>query len=130
MVSYFISGMQVCTGQLKPFNPILGETLQSTMPDGSKVYCEHISHHPPITSYLYEDAEGDYKFFGSCELTASFGTNSMKAGQEGDGFIVFKDGQTIRCVAPHYTLGGTVMGDRTINADGHFFIEDEVNNIR
>ena len=38
LISYFIAGMQVCTGQLKPFNPILGETLQSTLPDGSKVY--------------------------------------------------------------------------------------------
>lgn len=37
-IAYFIAGMQVCTGQLKPFNPILGETLQSTLPDGSNVY--------------------------------------------------------------------------------------------
>lgn len=51
VVAYFIAGMQVCTGQLKPFNPLLGETLQSTLPDGSDVYCEHISHHPPITAY-------------------------------------------------------------------------------
>lgn len=51
VIAYFIAGMQVCTSQLKPFNPILGETLQATMPDGSKVYCEHISHHPPITAY-------------------------------------------------------------------------------
>lgn len=36
--AFMIAGMHVCTGQLKPFNPILGETLQSTMPDGSKVY--------------------------------------------------------------------------------------------
>lgn len=54
----------------------------------------------------------------------------MKAGQEGNGYLKFKDGQTIRSVAPHYTLGGTVMGDRTINADGFFFIEDEENEIR
>ena len=122
--------MQVCTGQLKPFNPILGETLQSTMPDGSKVYCEHISHHPPITAYTLEDVDGDYVFWGTSEFTASLGANSMKAGQEGDNFLKFKDGQKIRTRAPHYTLGGTVMGDRTINADGFFYMDDEKNDIR
>jgi hypothetical protein len=122
--------MQVCTGQLKPFNPILGETLQSTMPDGSKVYCEHISHHPPITAYHLEDVDKDYSFWGAAEFTASFGTNSMKAGQEGNNYLKFKDGQLIRTQAPHYTLGGTVMGDRTINADGFFLMDDEENDIR
>lgn len=130
LVTYSIAGMQVCTGQLKPFNPLLGETLQSTMPDGSKVYCEHISHHPPITSFLLEDKSKDYTFWGSAEFTASLGTNSMKAGQEGNSYIRFKDGQTIRMIAPHYSLGGTVMGDRTIDADGFFLFEDQENDIR
>lgn len=129
-MAYSIAGMQVCTGQLKPFNPILGETLQSTLPDGSKVFCEHISHHPPITAYLLEDVDGDYKFWGAAEFTASFGTNSMKAGQEGNNYLKFKDGQTIRTQAPHYTLGGIVMGDRTINADGYFLFEDVENEIK
>lgn len=38
IVAYFISGMQICTGQLKPFNPILGETMQAQLPDGSNIY--------------------------------------------------------------------------------------------
>lgn len=54
----------------------------------------------------------------------------MKAGQEGDNFFKFKDGQTIRTQAPNYTLGGTVMGDRTINADGFFYMDDIENDIR
>jgi len=125
-----IAGMHVVTGQLKPFNPILGETLQSTLPDGSKVYCEHISHHPPICAFLLEDVDNKYKFHGASEFTASMGANTLKAGQEGDSFIEFHDGQKIRSQAPHYTLGGTVMGDRTINADGFFLFEDEENEIK
>jgi len=58
------------------------------------------------------------------------GANSMKAGQEGDNFLKFKDGQTIRTQAPQYTLGGTVMGDRTINADGFFYMDDIESDIR
>jgi hypothetical protein len=130
LAAYMIAGMHVCTGQLKPFNPILGETLQSTMSDGSKVYCEHISHHPPITAFLLEDVEKEYTFNGAIEFTANLGTNSMRAGQEGNNYIRFKDGQVIKTQAPHYLLGGTVMGDRTINVDGHFIFEDEENDIK
>jgi len=54
----------------------------------------------------------------------------MRAGQEGNNYLQFSDGQKIRTQAPHYTLGGTVMGDRTINADGFFLFEDEENNIK
>ena len=41
------------------------------MPDGSKVYAEHISHHPPITNLLMEDVDGEYTFNGSIEMTAA-----------------------------------------------------------
>ena len=37
---------------LTQFNPIIGETLQGSYSDGTKVYCEQISHHPPITYFL------------------------------------------------------------------------------
>jgi len=33
----------------KPFNPILGETFQGHF-SGEPIYCEQISHHPPITA--------------------------------------------------------------------------------
>jgi hypothetical protein len=36
----------------KPMNPILGETLQATLVDGTQVYAEQISHHPPISYFL------------------------------------------------------------------------------
>jgi hypothetical protein len=37
---------------MKPFNPILGETYQGNFDDGTEVYCEHTSHHPPITNFF------------------------------------------------------------------------------
>lgn len=54
----------------------------------------------------------------------------MRAGQEGTNFIEFPDGQVIRTQAPHYKLGGTVMGDRTINVDGFYIMEDFDNDIK
>lgn len=31
-------------------NPILGETLQGQFNDGTQVYCEQFSHHPPVSN--------------------------------------------------------------------------------
>jgi len=74
-ITALIAPIHLCTSQLKPFNPILGETLQYRFPDGSKMYCEHISHHPPISNLLMEDADKKYTFNGSIEMTASMTSN-------------------------------------------------------
>jgi len=37
---------------LKPLNPILGETLVASYPDGTEIYCEQTSHHPPVCYFL------------------------------------------------------------------------------
>jgi hypothetical protein len=34
-----------------PLNPILGETFQAERADGTRVYCEQILHHPPVSLY-------------------------------------------------------------------------------
>ena len=36
----------------KPLNPVLGETYQARLEDGSEIFLEQISHHPPISYYL------------------------------------------------------------------------------
>ena len=38
----------------KPLNPIIGETYQATMGDGTNIFLEQISHHPPISYVLVE----------------------------------------------------------------------------
>lgn len=34
-----------------PLNPILGETVQSKLDEGTIFYAEQISHHPPISAF-------------------------------------------------------------------------------
>ncbi|RHY57641.1 hypothetical protein DYB34_001279 [Aphanomyces astaci] len=41
VMAFVVAGLHFCVGQSKPFNPILGETYQSTFPDGTSVYLEH-----------------------------------------------------------------------------------------
>ncbi|KXZ42669.1 hypothetical protein GPECTOR_125g502 [Gonium pectorale] len=55
LVAFAVSGLCRQVSFHKPFNPILGETYQATYPNGLEVYCEQISHHPPISSWeVYE----------------------------------------------------------------------------
>lgn len=49
--AFSMSGYWQCCGQKKPFNPILGETLQAFFEDGTEISMEHTSHHPPISNF-------------------------------------------------------------------------------
>jgi hypothetical protein len=49
VIAYMISGIHLMANCAKPFNPLLGETYQAEFPNGTNVFCEHVSHHPPIT---------------------------------------------------------------------------------
>jgi len=55
VITFVVSGAYGVMDMRKPFNPIIGETFEALWPDGTKIYCEHISHHPPITSFLIEN---------------------------------------------------------------------------
>lgn len=65
--------------------------------------------------------------YGSYEFTGKMGTNSLKSGLRGPNNIVFADGQHIRFKVVDWKLGGTVMGERTVEADGSAFFEDLTN---
>lgn len=61
-----------------PLNPILGETVQRTLPDGTKFYGEQTSHHPPITNFMLEAPDSLYRFSGFFEYKAWLsGMNSL-----------------------------------------------------
>jgi hypothetical protein len=130
VIAFMTSSIYLCCGQNKPFNPLLGETLQGKFSDGSQFYCEHTSHHPPISSFLLEDVDGEYKMYGYYEFTAKMGANNFISGLRGPNNIVFKDGQHIRFGFPSYRLGGTVMGERTVEAIGSCVVEDLTNNVK
>lgn len=56
------------------------------------------------------------------------GANSLRSGLRGPNNIKFADGHHIRFKSVDFKLGGTVMGDRTIEACGHIIFEDLTNN--
>lgn len=58
------------------------------------------------------------------------GANSLKSGLRGPNNIKFADGQHIKFRVPDFKLGGTVMGDRTLESHGSVTFEDITNNYK
>jgi len=44
--------------------------------------------------------------------------NTFVSGMRGPNDIIFGDGHHIRCGFPSFKLGGTIMGERTIEMNG------------
>ena len=92
----------------KPLNPILGETFQARGQDGSKIYLEQISHHPPI-SYMLVEHE-NYTLNGSMEWVIRAGVQSAEVEYIGQRDITFKDGGCITLNQPKDKIYGLFMG--------------------
>lgn len=65
--------------------------------------------------------------YGYYEVCGKMGTNNFVSGMRGPNNLVFKDGQHIRFGYPSFKLGGTVMGERTIETVGSCTFEDLTN---
>lgn len=128
IVTFGLSSVYICSGQNKPFNPLLGETNQGSFADGTRYYCEHTSHHPPISHYLLENPE--YRLSGYYEFIGKMGGNSLTSGLRGPSTLRFKDGTEVRFNAPDFKLGGTVMGDRTIECVSSLVFHDAKNSLK
>lgn len=129
VVAFAVAGLHHAVGQLKPFNPILGETYQATMNDGTAVCCEHTSHHPPISNFQVEGAK--YAIAGHILWHGSFSmkSNALIQIQKGPIRVRFDDGTTIAYTMPHIQLGGFMWGDRTFDIMSTVVFEDVKNHL-
>lgn len=73
-MAFIISGFIITCKQIKPFNPLIGETFEGEFPDGTKVYAEHIGHYPTISRFYIIDKNNDYKLHGYFDLAANSST--------------------------------------------------------
>jgi hypothetical protein len=83
----YIGGTHIVPAECQsraPLNPILGETVQRILPDGTHFYGEQTSHHPPITNFMLEGPGGSYRFSGFFEYKAWLaGINSIQGSRIG-----------------------------------------------
>lgn len=124
VVAFAMSSYVLITTQHKPFNPLLGETNQGMFPDGTRYYCEHTSHHPPITNFLLEGPDNSFRVHGYYEFIGSMGKNSLTSGLRGPVTVDFPDGGALKFNVLDWKLGGTIMGERTCELIGSLVVED------
>eukprot|EP00696_Hemimastix_kukwesjijk_P004896 gnl/Hemi2/16262_TR5406_c0_g1_i1.p1 gnl/Hemi2/16262_TR5406_c0_g1~~gnl/Hemi2/16262_TR5406_c0_g1_i1.p1 ORF type:complete len:410 (-),score=155.90 gnl/Hemi2/16262_TR5406_c0_g1_i1:252-1481(-) len=124
VVAFVVSGLcRTCTAQ-KPFNPILGETFQGQFSDGSTVFLEQSSHHPPISHFQMLAGSNDYHLHGYAGYKAAVRGNSVKGQQTGPNILDFRDGTRIVWELPYLTMCGIMWGQRVLDYCGHLVLED------
>lgn len=108
-ITWFVAGLQhVYQSWRKPFNPILGETWQAQLSDGTVVFMEQMSHHPPVTAFHMIGAGNKYEFHGISQPEVSFKTNAIKTAAKGYRRLTFADGGCIDIEYPVYMMRGIV----------------------
>lgn len=59
-----IAELHVNLSFVKPFKPILGETLEANYSDGTKIFAEEINDHPPASYYFIKGPSNLYTASG------------------------------------------------------------------
>ena len=130
VITFGISGLYCASQQLKPFNPLLGETFEGGFADGTKIYIEHTSHHPPMTHFYMAGPNDIYKMHGRYVYKVRLSANTLEALQDGPNIIEFPNGQKVIFRYPKIKIHGMIFGRRTIYPSGVMYFEDPVNNLR
>jgi len=117
VIAFFFGGLHLVCEQMKPFNPILGETFQASFDDETHIFCEQTSHHPPVTAW--EVIGPGYHFSGRGPWVASVRGNSVKGHQQGSPVVRFADGTHIEFgPMPEVWMRGILFGERVFEYFG------------
>lgn len=114
VTAFFFSQLHLSPIQTKPFNPIIGETLQCKI-GKLNFFAEQTENKPPTTSFYCYDDDKMYKIFGSISTDASTGANSIKATRKGKYIVQLKDGENYEINFPRVHIKGVTVGKRTFN---------------
>jgi hypothetical protein len=136
VVTFAISGLYYGTRQLKPFNPVLGETFQGAFLDGTEIYIEHTSHHPPVSNFqvigpnAMFQYRGYYEYKGKLGMTVSTTQGNYVTGkQAGPNLVEFPDGSFITYERPLVKISGLMVGDRLLEYQDEMMFTDPRNEL-
>ena len=128
VTTYLVSSCHFCVSQIKPFNPIIGETFQCKI-GPLDIYIEQTVNHP-ITFNFYIKEENDfYTIYGYSIIDASVNVISVSASRLGNFYIKFKDGNLFQIRVPSIIIMGITMGDRLYNFIDNCLVEDLTNGL-
>jgi hypothetical protein len=110
VITSTIAFLYPCHSWGKPLNPILGETYQAYLPDGSLVSVEQVSHHPPVSYIIVDGPNGLYRFSGYSDIAIKAWMNSITLEVTGKKVVSFKDGTEIVYNNNQDKFGNTLFG--------------------
>ena len=110
IITNTISAFYYITMFLKPLNPVIGETLEGYYPDGTKIYCEQVSHHPPISYFLCLGPQNSYRYYGCYNFSAHAGLNSMQLVNKGYKVYEFANGDKVNATFNKQVYSGAFIG--------------------
>ncbi len=111
---------------VKPFSPIIGETLQCRVGD-LDLYLEQTSSKPLCCNFY--GVAPNYKINGHYSTGASSGANSVKASKQGKFLINFTDGNSYEILFPQVHIKGITVGKRLFNFKKMCAVIDKKNNL-
>ena len=136
VVVFSLSALFRSSEQLKPLNPMLGETYECEWKDGTKCYVEHTNHTPPISHFYIKSAKNLFIISGYIQMEmggimkAMF-KNAMLMVPKGKVTVYLpKLNQRINYQFPKITMGGALWGQRHVYFSDHMKFEDPDNNIK
>ncbi|GIL82684.1 hypothetical protein Vretimale_8263 [Volvox reticuliferus] len=135
VTTWFVAGLHhAFENWRKPFNPILGETWQATLSDGTTMFMEQISHHPPVSAFHMEGPGGSYRFLGLSQPTVSIVVKyyGFKTVAKGFRYVDFPDRTRIELHYPQYYIKNVVYGSSRPRAevDGQAILVDVRNKLK
>ena len=128
VTTYFVSSFHFCVSQIKPFNPIIGETFQCKI-GTLEIYIEQTVNHPITHNFYIKEDNGFYTMYGYSITDASVNVNSVTGTRLGNFFIKFKDGTLFQIRVPSIIIMGITMGDRLYNFINNCLVEDLTNEL-
>lgn len=121
-----VASLYLMFRKFKSFNPVLGETYQGTLADGTQIYGEQISHRPYINYMLIVGPSKAYVAYTYAEVEPQFKGNSLLLNIKYKNTIKFKDGHELVIVSrPSIKIAGIIAGDRLMILKGIGRIEDK-----
>eukprot|EP00826_Nyctotherus_ovalis_P037768 TRINITY_DN3473_c0_g5_i1.p1 TRINITY_DN3473_c0_g5~~TRINITY_DN3473_c0_g5_i1.p1 ORF type:complete len:416 (+),score=164.15 TRINITY_DN3473_c0_g5_i1:137-1384(+) len=117
--------------QLKPLNPIWGETYQGYLGSSDhKIYCEQISHHPPMSQITIESPL--FTVHATHHIEAGVYPTAVKTYKKGKHKVTFNDEAKTTYLLkerPDGKISGAVFGERIMYYNGFMVIKDVTNNL-
>jgi hypothetical protein len=129
VITFAVSGLYYGTRQLKPFNPVLGETYQGEFVDGTQIFIEHTSHHPPVAHYHLIGAHRQYVYRGFYELKGRLSGNSVVGEQIGPNTVEFPGGEEVVFARPPGRISGLLWGERILEFINEIPFTDKKNGL-